>query len=399
VKRHLRGLDGLRGLAALSVLFYHVSVFAPPPAGSWVADVASVGWVGVDVFFAISGFILFLPFVRASEGLAPKVRVRRYAANRVRRIMPAYLFNLFSLVSLGVATLSLDARGLAIMAGNLTFSARYLGLPLVNGVYWTLICEVAFYVVLPLLAVLLVRRRWVLGLPLLLAVAIAYKWWCVSRFGPPLERSDLRTAFEAFPGVLDQFLMGMVVALLWVSFEKRGRPLAAGAALALSAAGLGGLVGLLVVLQKGVGPTQYWAGSGTLGWAPLILLKPLLSLSAGILLLGVCMRDTPVTNLLDLRPLRFLGSVSFGVYLWHLPLTKLLAKGAPHADHPLRHFALTLGLVLIMSVVWATVSYLFVEQRFLRRRASLPTTDEDLENPRAADATGERPLTTAGLLG
>lgn len=381
VKTHLRGLDGLRGLAALSVLVYHVSVFAPPPKGSWVADVVGVGWVGVDVFFAISGFILFLPFARADAATGPPVSLRRYATNRTRRILPAYLFNLFALVTLGIASVLHDWRGLRIVAANLTFTAGYLGLPQVNGVYWTLFCEVAFYLTLPFLARALSGRRWVVGIPALLAASWLYKAVVISALAPPGPRAELRQALEQFPGVLDQFVVGMLAALVWVALERRGVQLRAATCATIAVVALAAIPTLLWVLQDVVTPSHYWAGDGAAGWLPLVLLKPLLSLAAAAAIVGVCASDNVVTRVLELGPLRYLGAVSFGVYLWHLPLSKLLGPALPLRDHQLRHFALALVVVGLAALGWAALSHQFVEKPFLRRRAPVPTTDEDTERP------------------
>ena len=377
-RTHLRGLDGLRGIAACAVIVYHVSVFAKPPPDSWVADVASVGWVGVDLFFAISGFILFLPFARAAQGLAAPVSLTRFASNRARRILPAYLFNLLVLVTLGIAILNPDRRGGSILLSNLTFTAGYANLPPVNGVYWTLFCEAAFYVVLPLLATVLVPRRALVGVPLVFSIAMAYKAWAVLSFGPPGVRTDLSHALEQFPAVLDQFLMGMVVALGWVALESREIRLARSASTALAIGGLAAIPVLLWVLQDLVGPTRYWAGTGPLGWLPILVIKPLISLSAAVAIFGVCHRDTVVTRLLELRPVRYLGVVSFGLYLWHLPLTKIIAARVPAEGHALRNYAAVLALVFLTTLGWAAVSHRFVETPFLRRRSNVPTTDEDV---------------------
>src|SRR4051794_40093700 len=93
-------LDGLRGLAALSVLVYHVAL-ATVGAGA-VAGAAGALHFGVPVFFVLSGLLLYLPFVRARMDGRPRPSLRRYAVRRLARIVPAYWAALLGLNALGL---------------------------------------------------------------------------------------------------------------------------------------------------------------------------------------------------------------------------------------------------------------------------------------------------------
>src|SRR3954469_4822380 len=122
----IEGIEALRALAIAWVVLFHWLVARDPGAGDpWVAAPSSWaptnallrnGYLGVDLFFLISGFLLVLPWARAAAGAGPKPAVRDFYARRIRRIVPAYyaqlllLFAFFAPVVLGTAWL-LDRPG------------------------------------------------------------------------------------------------------------------------------------------------------------------------------------------------------------------------------------------------------------------------------------------------
>lgn len=110
-RTHVYGLDGIRGLAAIAVLFSHVTIHTAPDArDSSVAGVLSLGGEGLTVFFALSGFLLFGPYLRAVLDGRPLPSLSRYLANRGLRIFPAYIA-IFLLVNFVLATSYLHASG------------------------------------------------------------------------------------------------------------------------------------------------------------------------------------------------------------------------------------------------------------------------------------------------
>lgn len=365
-RRHIGGLDALRALAAGLVLAYHVSVFAAPEKGAAWSDVAGVGWVGVDVFFAISGFILFVPFARgALDGRAPSLA--RYARHRARRILPAYWFNLLVLAALATPAYLVSVSGWTTLTANATFTARYAQLPLVNGVAWTLFCEVAFYLVLPLLARAFVGLRWLVGLPLVIGASWLYRWLWIGERGGGGDHAPLREMLETFPAVVDQFAVGMAAAAVWVLWERRDRWPRPSTALLVALAGAALTAGSLVLIQVVVGPTRYWAGSGPAAWWPLLTVRTACSAGAALVVLGVCSARFPLRALLESRPLVYLGTVSYGIYLWHLPVAKGIGAEIGFADLPNVRFLVALVVTGTVSVALAAASYHFVERPFLTR--------------------------------
>ncbi|HET9876443.1 MAG TPA: acyltransferase [Mycobacterium sp.] len=189
----VEALTGIRAVAALLVVGTHAAYATGKYTHGYAGLLGSRLEIGVPIFFVLSGFLLFRPWVQSVASDRPAPSLRRYAWHRVRRIMPAYI------VTVLAAYLVYHFRTAAPNPGhswtglfrNLTltqiYTDRYLGSYLHQGLtqMWSLAVEVAFYVVLPLLAygllVWLCRRQWrpVLLLAGLVAVAAITPAWLI----------------------------------------------------------------------------------------------------------------------------------------------------------------------------------------------------------------------------
>ncbi len=181
-------VDSMRGLAALGVLVYHVSfTFGTPRSAVWqlVSERSSgVPMTAVVVFFLISGFVLYRPYVAARFDGAPMPSLRRYAVRRIARIVPAYWVALLIVAIWFGMHYVFTAHGLLTYFGFLQLYGRPSTL---NGGItpaWTLCVEVTFYAALPLIALLarrLGRGRRALRSELLLCLVlmlISLAWQC-----------------------------------------------------------------------------------------------------------------------------------------------------------------------------------------------------------------------------
>lgn len=373
----IKGLDGLRALAATAVVAYHINFLARQGTGP-VPPTAAVGWIGVDLFFTISGFILFLPFARAARD-GGTVPLRRYFVRRVRRIVPAYWLNLFVLVTLTVPALMTSAHGWSVIVANATFTAGYAGVASVNPVYWSLYCELAFYIVLPLMALAFIGRRWIVGLAGAVLVGCAYRWLVVSTVEGVDSYFDV---IMQFPGVIDQFAFGMTAAALWTVLERRAQPLRLWFAMSLVAVGTLGVAAVVWTIQRGIGLSEFWSGDSRWGVLPIVALRPMLSACFALILIGACSRPSWIRSALELRPVRYVGVVSYGIYLWHLPMIKALQSEIDGQRRSSLFYAAAVVAIMALSTVWATISYQFVEKRFVGSgRSSTPPASLDTPRP------------------
>jgi peptidoglycan/LPS O-acetylase OafA/YrhL len=345
-------IDGIRGLAALSVLVFHVWLYRDRPPGRSDALLDQIGFalhLGLVCFFVLSGYLLYRTFARAALG-GPRPDVGTYAIRRVARIVPAYYVAIFGVLAL-YAVFGPD---------NITPSARELPLFLVFGqnysmdtimglipVAWTLCVEVAFYLVLPVIGLLALKlgARPRAQAALLGAIIVLATTW--NRI--VLEQGWNDVVQKALPTFMGVFACGMLAAL-WIETRRRsGAPVLTPRATTVAAlAGAALVVGHAVWME-----TPHDLG----GWR-----GPLRDLPAAagfaLVIAAVAAGRGPVLHGLAWRPLAGAGVVSYGLYLWHLPLI-LVLRSAGVLPEP---FVPRLLLVLAVSTLAAWLSWRLVER-------------------------------------
>jgi peptidoglycan/LPS O-acetylase OafA/YrhL len=367
-------LSGLRGLAALGVFAMHAyalvrfpQVWPGHPTLSFLlAWPMKMGWAGVDVFFTLSAFLLALPFVRAHlDGTAPP-GLRDYSTRRAMRILPAYaaqLVILLVLIWLGVALQDISQPVTAARVLVQPFFLYDIGWPHVLamqwplvGSWWTLPVELGFYMMLPLLARLLRPGRWKW---LLLFVAFAWAWRALLLWTQPYT-PPIVFLVEHLPGRIDQFVIGMLAAyavcrappLLDRVVGRRADVLFVVAALVfLALPALGYINGRMVGAEPELQPLL-------IGW------HSYASLAVAGMLFAASRATARLSSIVGSQPLRLLGRISYGFYLWHLPvLMWLYANGGEElAGGPLAFMLFG----FLFSLAAAIVSWSVVEGPALR---------------------------------
>lgn len=339
------GIDLLRGAAALLVLVYHVQEIGhwrgvPADGLGWILR---NGWLGVDIFLVISGFVIAHTAFSALEAGSQDFR-RSFIRHRLARIVPLYLLTCLVVIFL------VDARWLMLQPAD-KFWAHLLSHALfvhnlfpgthgsINGPSWSVALEMQFYAVMCLLAPRLLRTRPVMLL--LFCAVLAASWRAVIAIATADLPGSWRFVYATqLPGVIDQFALGIALALL---LRQQPGWLAPGwaksAAAALAAAVLFGVAARLQ------GPGSYLEVPALIVWW-----RPLLALACASLLVTVL--TLPVAQAQVLRPLRDLGTLSYGIYLWHMPVLLALTRSTPELQG-LRLLAMVLlGTVLLAAATW-----------------------------------------------
>ena len=315
-------LTGIRAVAALLVVLTHAAYTTGKYPQGYVGLVYSRMEIGVPIFFVLSGFLLFSPWVRAAAGGQQPPSVRRYAWHRVRRIMPAYV------VTVVAAYLVYHFRTAGPNPGhtweglfrNLTLTQIYTDDYLYSFLHqgmtqmWSLAVEVAFYALLPVLAYLLLvvlcRRRWRPRLLLsgLVVLALVSPAWLALVHSVDWLPDGARLWL---PGYLAWFVGGMALAVLQ-PMGVRGYalvcvPLALVCYFIASTPIAGEPTTSPAELRDAVVKTAFYAVIATLVVAPLALGGK-----------GLYAR------LLASRPMVFLGEISYEIFLIHLILMELV---------------------------------------------------------------------------
>jgi peptidoglycan/LPS O-acetylase OafA/YrhL len=348
---YLPYLDGLRALSILLVLFYH----AHGKFGQLGEQFS--GWVGVDVFFVLSGFLITSLLVqeRAKYGT---ISFSGFYMRRLLRIAPAYyVFLLVMLLAQGWAAAG-SVAVCAVYLSNYNMALRHWELVETFGLghTWSLAVEEQFYLLWPI-ALYLANRR-ALRLTVVLTVAVALYRGLLVRYGVSPDR-----VYFAFDTRVDTLLIGCIAALLWAepSYRERIRQGLTGPWTALVVLG-----GLFFAFQTLGLP---WQGR-VYKWA--VYLPLTVSLIA-VLVLALLVNPTSLlARVLSHPVLVWIGRLSYSLYLWHPPAYDVAKELSPWlAEHfPGGSFwakatvADALGMLLGFGL--ACLSYYVVEMPFLK---------------------------------
>lgn len=361
-------VDGLRAIAALSVLAYHTA-YSSGATGAWYGRAVGRLEIGVALFFAISGFLLYRPFFAAHHAGAPRIRTRDYLRRRVLRIVPAYWLALTAL-AIYPGLLGVFGDDWWVYYG---FGQIYAAGTFVNGIpqAWTLGVEATFYLALPLYAIAL---RWAcrgrsrravvaieLGVLAVLALAsLAYRTLAIAS-GPTV-------AFAWLPGMFGWFAPGMALAVVSVVLQGRGRPWAPLAAVARHpgltwlAAGVAFAALALTVSAPLPTGTIYSEGESFRIYVLSALVAILVLLPA---VAGADAGGWP-RRLLALPALAWMGLISYGIYLWHHTLMSWLVERDVVDWVPGSGFVVLTVLTVALTLACAAGSYYALERPILR---------------------------------
>lgn len=353
-------IDILRGFAAISVMVYHCIAhfnWTTFPT-SWPLCWFHYGWMGVDIFFVISGFVITLSAFNKLDKNDPQPFFISFMKRRLLRIVPLhYLTMLVFVVFVTPALLFEDFRNNLIthMLFIHNLFLKYQGS--INGSNWSLGAEMQFYVVIAITARWLSKIEW--WKILVIVLTISFIWRCGVVYFISLDQ-DMGTykmfvAATQLPGMLDEFGVGILLARLIKT--DIGQNLISGRKNYVVIFFLSSCALIFVTLQIYLRHGSYWD-------YPLIVIffRTLLAVTVGIILLFLCsLKIRPIIRKV-LLPFYYLGTISYGIYLWHLPVI-MSVKRIEWLPKETAFFT-----VVIITLVFASGSWYFYERHFLRRR-------------------------------
>jgi peptidoglycan/LPS O-acetylase OafA/YrhL len=321
-------IDGLRAVAVLPVVLFHAGLSLVPG-----------GFVGVDVFFVISGYLITSILYReAREG---RFSILRFYERRIRRIFPAlfvmlaacFVVGWFILLPDRYLDLARDGAATTVFASNITFwlTTGYFDTqaafrPLLHT--WSLAVEEQYYILFPLALWAIVRwrvDRVALAIGLLALLSLGLSIWMVN--------ADASAAFYLLPSRAWELLLGSLLAVVPAYSGRHGNLMAF--------AGLGAIAIAVLTFREGM------SFPGTSALLP--------TLGAAAVIYGA--QGTFAGRLLSLPPMRGVGLISYSFYLWHWPVivfARILNGGYLDRDAAI--------LAVLLSLVLATLSWKFVEQ-------------------------------------
>jgi peptidoglycan/LPS O-acetylase OafA/YrhL len=346
----LPGLDGLRGVAVLAVMGYHLNLGHFLPAG----------FLGVDIFFTVSGFIITALLLQ-EHARTGRIDFAAFYMRRARRLFPAALVMLLAVVAL---TPLLSPAALSRLVEDLPAAFLYLSNwwqivaqqsyfeaiehPRLLQHLWSLAVEEQYYLLWPLLFVWLLRPFGKTGLGLAAGfIAVASTAWMAWLFITHIDGGDPSRVYLGTDTHLMGLLTGSALAAWWNPWKLRLSSPARDEALnVLGTAALAALVWAMAETHEGM------AGLYQGGFL-------LVAVMVGVVVVAATCEGTWVAWMLSTRPMLWLGKRSYSLYLWHWPVVVWLAPSS-QAD------ALELTWVnaarLALTLVCAEASYRWVEK-------------------------------------
>ena len=341
-------IQGMRALAVGLVILAHVHLVG-----------FEGGFVGVDVFFVISGFLITQLLLREVEKTGT-VSISQFYVRRARRILPAATFvTVCILIYAALRTAHRAPRaehpGLRLVG----FLPLQLGLRGIDNTdyfstnapsffqhFWSLAVEEQFYLLWPLLVLALVprirKRTFALVAGGLLVVSLGWSIFYTAHDAAPAYFNTPARAYELMVGAI----LACVIA---GPLRSRWRHLA-------------GFAGIALIMYAALTFNEATPFPGSLALIPVV----------GTALLLAAGPDTFTGRVLSWRPLRYIGDISFSLYLWHWPVALGVQQVMPHTAPFLQQAGLTIGI----SVALAALTFHFVERPFQRKQVPVFSVDK-----------------------
>jgi len=341
---YIPGLDGIRALAVLAVLCYHANY-------SWALG----GFLGVETFFVLSGFLITLLLLSEWQATGG-INLKNFWLRRARRLLPAVwlLLLILPLVTIlfardALPRLKEDIPAALFYLTNWVYIFREVpyfeafGRPPLLQQLWSLAVEEQFYLIWPLVLFFVLHKlkanRFRLLGAIFLMIAISSGWMAVL-YSPSVE--PLRVYYGTDTRAAG-FLVGATLAFLWIPWKASD----ASSRVKLELLGWSGLAVLLILFNylNEFRPFLYRGG------------MLLTVLASALVILGAASPTTSLSKLLESRILRWIGTRSYSIYLWHWPVFML---SRPGIDIHLPTFLVRMGQ-LVVTFILAELSYRWIE--------------------------------------
>lgn len=338
-------IDGLRALAVLAVVIFHFNK-------GWLPG----GFVGVDIFFVISGYLI--TGIVSKQALSGQFSFADFYMRRIRRILPAAMFVTLTTLIFGSAfmlpedakSLSLSALASTLSAANIYFwkflDTSYFAassdiVPLLH--MWSLGVEEQFYLIWPalLLVTLKARGQWLTVLVATLIAAAAF--W----YGQIKLSDDPTFAYYMLPSRAGELLIGGITYFVASTFKSRINGIVANLIAIIGASLLAG--SLLYIRERDGFP-------GFLSLAP--------TLGASLVIAAGSFSNTAISRVLAVRPMVYIGLISFSLYLWHWPVLAFYRYG--FGEPSTAGYFICLSAMLLLTLF----SYYMVEVPFRTKRSN-----------------------------
>jgi peptidoglycan/LPS O-acetylase OafA/YrhL len=411
-KKNIASLDGLRAFAALGVVTLHITylvgyIIVNEYKDPWLASFWVFGNTGVQLFFVLSGFLLFMPYAKALLFGETWPSTRTFYWRRALRILPCYYFSLALLV-IFVQPVYLHPDHWSRLFLFLTFfmDSSKATFEQIDVPYWSLGVEVQFYLLLPLVALgMRVLVQWAAHTPRRRFAAAATACAGLVLYGLAIRYVGLQWAQQPQEGLVaiaqfvlfgvrgkfwEDFAVGMFVSLcfIYAQHPEYGQRLQSKLKKISPLLALGAL-GIITVCSL-------WNFRASYPVPQLNFLLPIVqydpwfldfcvSLGWGLVIATLLFGYTLFRAPFEWQPVRWLGIISYSVYLWHFPMLSFFQRhifSHLHVSNIVLSHIIYWSFFALVIIPWCVLVYWLVEKPFMRmkdrqKRAGTPTETKD----------------------
>jgi peptidoglycan/LPS O-acetylase OafA/YrhL len=371
--KNIPELDGFRAIAITMVIFFHYGIYI---GNSYVDVVAGAGWLGVPLFFIMSGFLISLPYIKKAYDQAPLPSTSNFYKKRILRIFPLYYF---SLVLFVVINYIFQYRDITVddIAKHIFFIDNFYPERLtINSVYWSLAVEIQFYILFPVIGFVLYyfssKQKIVKAICTIAAVILAsigYRIYvCMSM---DITDHDLYMKYiycNTFAN-FESFGYGILAAFLFV-LQKKGNPLNKHVQLVLFI--------FMVVCVYFVMYYSFNNGVNHLSkhpFVPVVFYSLLNILMTSMIILVLSTSNNFINKVLSLKPLVVISTLSYSLYIWHLPILYSIKFIVEKHELKFNNSTLThicvVTLSLFLSVLLSMLTYNYIEKYFIEKNKTI----------------------------
>lgn len=348
-------INGLRGFAIILVVYHHL--FGDFTHPGWYVlylnnlnieffplTYLSNGWIGVNLFFILSGFVLYLPYATGAREIRSSGDILKFYTHRAKRLLPLYYISLLVMVFLsGIILIDDGTPERLFYMLTMTFSFTTLWIPKYNPVLWSLAVEFWFCVLFPFIVLLVVRNGIIRIFCAVIILSLFVRFLGVYiPFFDTQKTAYLNALKDSVPGRLDDFLLGMLIAHLYIkkSYSYFFR------------SGLGLCVGLVSIFIAchlwdykflGLLPKFYIPFlNNIIQIGFFLIIVTALALNKGFL-------KTFFTN----YPVQVIGVMCYSIYIWHRVAQFIILQSG--------YTALNLALYFLFLLAFSALTYNYIE--------------------------------------